>query len=205
MFQCTNRPMYPCSNVPIDLCTHVPYYVYIITFSSIDITTKEYQRTAFSGKARLIKNIKKKSSVPSSKPSKGTSKPTAQVQVQKHSTGNKTVDHNLDQLEFGLKQLERQAYLIGSQLDESNDQLERIRVKKDRNDIRIKDVKKDKHTRGSDTLTDEMNLREVKPMFGSMVNHFTKPQIPLADKMIRLLQSYILHLFSSSGMCVPKQ
>ena len=46
------------------------------------------------------------------------------------------------------------------------------------------------------------NLREVKSMFGSMVNHFTKPKISLADKMIRLLQSYILHLFSSSGVCV---
>ena len=195
MFQCTDRLMYPCSNVPIDLCTHVPYYVYIITFSSIDITTKEYQRTAFSGKARLI--------MPSSKPSKGASKPTAQVQVQKQSTGNKVVDHNLDQLEFELKQLERQAYLIGSQLDESNDTLERIRVKMDCNDICIKYVTRD--ARRSDTLADEMNLREVKSMFGSMVNHFTKPQIPLADKMIRLLQSYILHLFSSSGMCVPKQ
>lgn len=85
----------------------------------------------------------KKSSVPSSKPSKGASKPTAQVQVQKQSTGNKTVDHNLDQLELGLKQLEGQAYLIGSQLDESNDQLERIRGKMDRNDIRIRDVTRD--------------------------------------------------------------
>ena len=68
----------------------------------------------------------KKSSVPSSKSSKGASKPTVQAQVQKKSTGNKAVDRNLDQLEFGLKQLERQAYLIGSQLDESNDQLECI-------------------------------------------------------------------------------
>ena len=145
----------------------------------------------------------KKSSVPSSKPSKGASKPTAQVQVQKQSTGNKVVDHNLDQLELGLKQLERQAYLIGSLLDEFNDTLERIRVKMDCNDICIKYVTRD--ARRSDTLADEMNLREVKSMFGSMVNHFTKPKIPLANKMIRLLQSYILHLFSSSGMCVPKQ
>ena len=87
----------------------------------------------------------KKSSVPSSKSSKGASKPTAQTQaqVQKQSTGNEAVDRNLDQLEFGLKQLEGQAYLIGNQLDESNDQLERIRVKMDRNDIRIRDVTRD--------------------------------------------------------------
>ena len=87
----------------------------------------------------------KKSSVPSSKSSKGASKPTAQAQaqVQKQSTGNEAVDRNLDQLEFGLKQLEGQAYLIGNQLDESNDQLERIRVKMDRNDIRIRDVTRD--------------------------------------------------------------
>lgn len=86
----------------------------------------------------------KKSSMPSSKSSKGASKPsTAQAQVQKTSTGNVTVDRNLDQLELGLKQLEGQAYLIGSQLDESNDQLERVRVKMDRNDIRIRAITRD--------------------------------------------------------------
>ena len=85
----------------------------------------------------------KKSSVPSSKSSKGASKPTVQAQVQKKSTGNKVVDRNLDQLEFGLKQLERQAYLIGSQLDEYNDQLECIRVKMDRNNICIRDITRD--------------------------------------------------------------
>ena len=98
----------------------------------------------------------KKSSVPSSKSSKGASKPTVQAQVQKKSTGNKVVDRNLDQLEFWSKQLEGQAYLIGSQLDESNDQLECIRVKMDRIITTTELFRKgNKHIRGSDTLADK--------------------------------------------------
>ena len=98
----------------------------------------------------------KKSSVPSSKSSKGASKPTVQAQVQKKSTGNKVVDRNLDQLEFGLKQLEGQAYLIGSQLDESNDQLEHV-SKMDHNNIIKTELyrKEHKHIRGSDPLADK--------------------------------------------------
>lgn len=98
----------------------------------------------------------KKSSVPSSKSSKGASKPTVQAQVQKKSTGNKVVDRNLDQLEFGLKQLEGQAYLIGSLLDESNDQLEHV-SKMDHNNIIRTELypKGNKHIRGSDPLEDK--------------------------------------------------
>ena len=98
----------------------------------------------------------KKSSVPLSKSSKGASKPTVQAQVQKKSTGNKVVDRNLDQLEFGLKQLEQQAYLIGSLLDESNDQLEHV-SKMDHNNIIRTELypKGNKHIRGSDPLEDK--------------------------------------------------
>ena len=98
----------------------------------------------------------KKSLVPSSKSSKGANKPTVQAQVQKKSTGNKVVDRNLDQLEFGLKQLEGQAYLIGSLLDESNDQLEHVSKMDHNNIIRTELYRKEhKHIRGSDTLADK--------------------------------------------------
>ena len=63
-----------------------------------------------------------------------------QVQTSKKSTGNETVDRNLDEVELCLKQLEGQAHLMGHQLDESNETLERIRVKMDKNDIKMKSV-----------------------------------------------------------------
>lgn len=66
-----------------------------------------------------------------------------QAQAVKSSTGNATVDRNLDELEAGLKMLEGQAYLMGSQIDESNDQIDRIRVKLDRNDQNLKKVTRD--------------------------------------------------------------
>ena len=67
----------------------------------------------------------------------------AQKQASKESTGNAIVDKNLDELEWGLRQLEGQAYLMGSQLDESDAQVERIKTKMDRNNIRIKRVTRD--------------------------------------------------------------
>lgn len=90
--------------------------------------------------AEPLPKPKKKTPVdlPPDKPPSST-----QAQTQKKSTGNETVDRNLDEVELCLKQLEGQAYLIGHQLDESNDQLERIRVKMDRNDIKIKSVTRD--------------------------------------------------------------
>ena len=98
----------------------------------------------------------KKSSVPSSKSSKGASKPTIQAQVQKKSTGNKAVDRNLDQLEFWSKQLEREAYSSGSLLDEYNDQMECIRVKMDHITATTELFRKGhKHSRGSNTLADK--------------------------------------------------
>lgn len=61
----------------------------------------------------------------------------------KPSMGNEVVDRNLDALELGLKQLEGQAFLIGHQLDESSDQIDRIKVKVDRNDVKMKGITKD--------------------------------------------------------------
>lgn len=82
-----------------------------------------------------------------SKSSRTTTPPSPpkqrQAQASKSSTGNATVDRNLDELEAGLKMLEGQAYLMGSQIDESNDQLDRIRVKMDRNDVKLKKVTRD--------------------------------------------------------------
>ena len=85
--------------------------------------------------------------VPSSKSRSKNSVPppepkTRQTQQYK-STGNEVVDKNLDVLEAGLKQLEGQAYLIGHQIDTSTDQVDRIRVKMDRNDVRIQALNRD--------------------------------------------------------------
>lgn len=74
----------------------------------------------------------------------GGKKGQAQVQEQRNeSTGNATVDRNLDELERGLRMLEGQAYLIGSQLDESNAQIDRIQVKMEDRDIRVKKMTRD--------------------------------------------------------------
>lgn len=89
--------------------------------------------------------------VPSSSKSKSRSKRSSlppepkgrQKQQQYKDTGNEVVDKNLDVLEAGLKQLEGQAYLIGHQIDESSDQVDRIRGKLDRNDIRIQALNRD--------------------------------------------------------------
>ncbi len=84
----------------------------------------------------------KSSKPPPSKHSSGqSSKKQQQAQQTKNSsTGNEVVDRNLDALELGLKQLEGQAFLIGHQLDESSDQIDRVRVKMDRNDVRMKNI-----------------------------------------------------------------
>lgn len=82
----------------------------------------------------------------SSPPPPPPSSKKAQAQkaaVKPKSTGNEIVDRNLDELEAGLKMLEGHAYLMGSQLDESNDQVDRIGVKIDRNDARLKHVTKE--------------------------------------------------------------
>ena len=68
---------------------------------------------------------------------------TQATAVKKPSTGNAAVDRNLDQLEAGLKQLEGQAHLIGHQLDESNDQIERISWKMHKNDDKLLKVTRD--------------------------------------------------------------
>ncbi|XP_003384143.1 PREDICTED: soluble NSF attachment protein 29-like [Amphimedon queenslandica] len=82
-----------------------------------------------------------RSTMPPSPPKQ--KKQAQQAQAVKSSTGNATVDRNLDELEAGLKMLEGQAYLMGSQIDESNDQIDRIRVKLDRNDQKLKKVTRD--------------------------------------------------------------
>lgn len=77
------------------------------------------------------------------KTSRGGQKDRGMVQTQKQSTGNEIVDRNLDEVELCLKQLEGQAYLISHQLDESNDQIDRVKTKVDKNHIRMKGVIRD--------------------------------------------------------------
>ena len=87
-----------------------------------------------------------KTSSTSSKRSSGPTSQKKQQQVKQpneSSTGNDVVDRNLDELERGLKQLEGQAFLIGHQLDESNNQIDRVRVKMDRNDVRMRNITKE--------------------------------------------------------------
>lgn len=82
----------------------------------------------------------------SSKESSSRSSDSRQKQAaakKKESTGNTIVDRNLDQLEAGLKQLEGQAYLIGHQLDDSNDQVERISWKMQTNNDKLVRVSRD--------------------------------------------------------------
>lgn len=59
------------------------------------------------------------------------------------STGNATVDKNLDEIERGLQMLNGHALLMGHQLDESNQTIDRIKVKMERNDVKIKSITKD--------------------------------------------------------------
>ena len=99
---------------------------------------------------RFSKPTYTKDPPPSKKPSSSskvaTNSKKKQQQSQalsKQSTGNEIVDRNLDELERGLKQLEGQAYLIGHQIDESDVTIDRVRVKMDRNDVRIKSITKD--------------------------------------------------------------
>ena len=86
---------------------------------------------------------KSKSRSSPKKTPRGGQKDRGMVQTQKQSTGNEIVDRNLDEVELCLKQLEGQAYLISHQLDESNDQIDRIKTKVDKNDIRMKGVIRD--------------------------------------------------------------
>ena len=58
-------------------------------------------------------------------------------------TGNKVVDRNLDEMEKVLFQLRGVGELIGDQLDDSDAQIERIKVKMDRDDIKIKGLNRD--------------------------------------------------------------
>ena len=58
-------------------------------------------------------------------------------------TGNSVVDDNLDEMGRMLHQLKGQSELIGDQLDDSNAQLERLKYKVDRTDVKIKGVNKD--------------------------------------------------------------
>ena len=75
----------------------------------------------------------KKTSSSSSKAcsAQGGQKQQQQVQVEKKSTGNNVVDRNLDFVEVGLRKLKGQAHLIGHQLDEKSDQIDRIKTKMD--------------------------------------------------------------------------
>lgn len=74
--------------------------------------------------------------------SRGGSHQKQATATKKESTGNTIVDRNLDQLEAGLKQLEGQAHLIGYQLDESSDQIDRISWKMQKNDEKLGSVTK---------------------------------------------------------------
>ncbi len=58
-------------------------------------------------------------------------------------TGNDVVDGNLDQMERALHQLKGIGVMIGDQLDDSEVQIERVAVKMDRGDVKIKKINRD--------------------------------------------------------------
>lgn len=59
------------------------------------------------------------------------------------SSGSKVVDRNMDEMEKALHQLKGIGELISDQLDDSEVQIERIKVKVDRNEVKIKNLNKD--------------------------------------------------------------
>lgn len=84
------------------------------------------------------------------------SKPAQKKQSQKQqqapppqSTGNAVVDRNLDEMEKALNQLHGIGQVISYQLDDSDQQLDRIKYKMDRNHVKVeklnKDIKRELH------------------------------------------------------------
>lgn len=59
------------------------------------------------------------------------------------STGNQVVDRNCDEMSKALHQLRGVGELIGQQLDDSSDQIERVNYKMERTDVKIKGVNRD--------------------------------------------------------------
>ena len=76
-----------------------------------------------------------------SAPRKG--RPQGEQQRSYKSTGSAVADRNLDEMDKALQQLKGVGDLISYQLDDSNDQIERVAYKVDREDARIKALNKD--------------------------------------------------------------
>ena len=81
-----------------------------------------------------------KQSNPKETESRGSSSQKQATASKPKSTGNAIVDRNLDQLDAGLRQLEGQARLMSHQLDESNDQIDRISWKMQKNEEKLGSV-----------------------------------------------------------------
>ena len=69
--------------------------------------------------------------------------PEQQQSTSYDSTGNQIVDKNLEEMEKALHQLRGIGELIGDQLDDSDSQIDRIRVKMDRDDVKMKGINRD--------------------------------------------------------------
>lgn len=59
------------------------------------------------------------------------------------STGSKVVDQNMDEMERVLYQLKGVGELMSEQLDDSDGQIDRVRYKLDRNNVKVKNLNKD--------------------------------------------------------------
>lgn len=86
----------------------------------------------------LKTQTKKSTSDPRSKPTK---KQQQQQAIQ--GTGNDKVDQNLDEMEKALLQLRGIGHVIGAQLDDSDQQLDRVKYKMDRDQVKIEKLNKD--------------------------------------------------------------
>lgn len=84
-----------------------------------------------------------KGSSSSTSKSKPTGKKQQQQQQSAASTGNTVVDNNLDEMEKALCQLKGIGEVIGSQLDDSDQQLSRIKYKVDRDHVKMDKLNKD--------------------------------------------------------------
>lgn len=73
----------------------------------------------------------------------GNQKKSKQEQLPPQSVGNATVDRNLDEMEKALGQLKGIGLVMGEQIDDSNEQLERLKYKLERNDIKVNKLNKD--------------------------------------------------------------
>lgn len=111
-------------------------------------------KSPFGGVANYFSRKKKVEEVTDPKGFKGSTKPKPaekgkpqKKQAQRQaatpeSTGNEIVDRNLDEMEKALHQLHGIGQVIGYQLDESDQQLDRIGYKMERNHVKVDKLNK---------------------------------------------------------------